>query len=206
MAAFEILGTYTNGSVIDGPEIADEFDNIYEAWNGTSTDKEIEHKFSGSEPALIIDQLGSGKILSARVDGVELASIENTGKIVSPNVLVDKFSWFIQDPNSVSGTELLKVFIVPDGTSMRITKFSILRRQGGHGGGTSVAFRLQQNGVNVGSGISFSDTNNLADTEYSETLNVSAVADDIFRITITTGGVPSERAITIIMEWEQRLG
>lgn len=207
MAAFVIIGSYANGTVVDGPENTAEFNNIYEAFNGTSTDKEIHHKFSGANPSMIIDQLGAGPIARFRQNGVDKLVIGNDGKITNANVLLDKFTWYIALPTAGLDFDEQKMFIAPAGVSMRITKFSIIRKSGSHTAGQTTTFRLRNIGTStdLGSGVSFNNGNNLANTEYSEALNITLNPGDIIGITNPTStDTPAD--VTCLMEWEQRLG
>lgn len=210
MATFTIIGSYGNGTVVDGPENTAEFNNIYDAFNGTSTDKELHHKFSGANPSLIIDQLGAGVIARFRQNGSDKLVIDNAGKIVNANVIVDKYQWYVDVPTTLStDPQERKVFIVPAGNTMRITKFSIIRHGGSHTSGKTITYRLRNisTASDIGSGVSFDNTNNAVDTEYSEALNVALTAGHIIGITQVTHDVgATETQVTLLMEWEQRLG
>lgn len=210
MAVFDIIGSYGNGTVVDGPELTAEFENIYDAWNGTSTDKELHHKFSGANPSLIIDQLGAGPIARFRQNGVDKLVIGNDGKIVNANVIVDKYSWYVDAPTQLTtDIQERKLFIVPAGNTMRITKFSIIRRGGSHTSGQTITYKLRNvtTATDLGSGVSFDNTNNAADTEYSEALNISLTAGHLIGLTqVTHGASATETQVTLLMEWEQRLG
>jgi hypothetical protein len=206
MAVFDIIGSYGNGTVVDGPELTAEFENIYDAWNGTSTDKELHHKFSGANPSLIVDQLGAGPIARFRQNGVDKCVIGNDGKITNDNVIKDVFSWFIDTPTAGVDIEESKLFVVPSGTGMTLRKLEIIRHGGSHTGGQSITYQLRNftTASDIGSGIAFSDANNAADTVYTETLSVSLTAGHVIGIKANTGSV-TERQITVLMEWEQKL-
>lgn len=206
MAVFDIIGSYANGTVVDGPEITTEFENIYDAWNGTSTDKEMHHQFSGSDPGLIIDQLGAGPIARFRQNGIDKCVIGNDGKITNDNVLVDKFVWFINNPTLANDSDTSKTNLVPAGIGLRLTKLSIIRSGGSHTGGSSLTFGLRRNGVLLVPNIAFSDANNAINTEYSVNFNQVLAANDRLILDITITGATSERQITILAEWEQKLG
>jgi hypothetical protein len=213
MALFDIIGTYTNASVVDGPEIAAEYENIYDAFNGNSTDKEIHHKFNGTEPALIIDQLGAGPIARFRQNGVDKLIVANDGKITNDNVVKEKFTWFIQSPTNASNFdgEEGKVFIVPNGIGMRLTKLSIIRRGGSHSAGGILGYALTRlspvNTIIESTGPRLNDTNNLANTEYSVVLNFAISPNDVIVISQFPHTDPvTETGITVILEWEQKLG
>lgn len=209
MAVFDIIGSYGNGTVVDGPELTAEFENIYDAWNGSSTDKELHHKFNGANPSLIVDQLGAGPIARFRQNGVDKCVIGNDGKIVNANVIVDKFDWYIDAPTVNPDVQERKVFIVPAGNTMRITKFSLIRRGGSHTAGQTITYKLRNitTASDIGAGVSFDNANNAADVEYSEALNVALTAGHIIGLTqVTHGAGATETQITALMEWEQRLG
>lgn len=206
MAAFQKLGDYTNGTANDGSEVTTEFNNIYNAFNGTSSDKEMERKLDhGTEPCMVFNQVGAGPIIEGKQNSNLKFTVGNDGKIANDNVTKHKELWFLQDPNSVGG-EFLKVWIAPSGTGMRMTKLSIIRVGGGHSGGHTATFQFNRNGVGVAGTIAFSDANNLANTEYSVALNQALSAGDKINPTVNPVTAPGERDITILLEWEQKLG
>src|SRR5262245_29237807 len=157
MAIFDIIGSYGIGTVVDGPENTAEFKNIYDAWNGTSTDKELHHKFTGANPSIIVDQLGAGPIARFRQNGADKCVIGNDGKITNDNVIKDVFSWFIDTPTVGVDIEEAKIFIVPSGIGLRATKFSLIRRDGEHNVGQTLTYQLRNltTATNLGSGVSF---------------------------------------------------
>lgn len=82
MAAFQKLGDYSNGTPNDGSEVTTEFNNIYDAFNGTSSDKEMERKLShATKPPLIFNQTGAGKLAQFQLNGVDEVFIANAGDI-----------------------------------------------------------------------------------------------------------------------------
>lgn len=220
--SFARIGTYANGFFIDRDTWVAELTNIYNAWNGISTDKDIHHKFSGANPSLIVDQIGAGLIADFRFSGASICPISNAGKITNPNVLVQKSEWhFIMtaDPfdgsNPVISADLNKLFIFPSGVSMRITKLSLSFRDvvriGGGGviSDDNILFQLMApNGTAIGNGVRIGGSNLNTDTEYSENLNISIAANTIARLTNPTlvNNALSSITITVLMEWEQRLG
>lgn len=81
MAAFQKLGDYTNGTVNDGTEVTAEYNNIYEAFNGTSSDKEMERKLNHATKApMINNQTGAGKLAQFQLSGTDKVTIENSGE------------------------------------------------------------------------------------------------------------------------------
>jgi hypothetical protein len=190
-----------------------EFDNLVNMLNGTDQSKNIRIRSNDSTLAVArFDQLAaSGNIVEFYSGGVEAAKVDKTGKITSTSVVKLKHSWFVPNPFdsglTIDNGDNFKVFTVPVGTAMKLTKFSIIRVSGSHTSGSIMTARVKKNAVNQGSGVVFSDTNNAANTEYFETLSVSVVSGDKLEVTLTftSGSALTERDISLLVEWEQQL-
>lgn len=210
VARFDQLGTNDILELfLAGTEVA-RFDN-----NGNLI---INH---GANPSVLINNIDGGTGLKLEVVDADTANIVSEGVgniatinlntreltfIVSPtNLIKQTETWFILNAIDGNGSQVNKVFQFPPGGGMRITKFSIIRASGVHSAGTSVTYRLQLNGANIGSGLAFSDANNAVDTFYSEALNVAVASGDKIEILRTLVNVPAEQDITLLMEWEQKL-
>lgn len=169
---------------------------------------------------LAISAIGNPIVIAMATQVITLSAIPvlpaanptTANQAVRKQYVDDKFirlkeSWFIKDPNdNVNNHDTPRYFIAPAGTGMRIKKFSIIRFGGAHSAGDILTYRLLVNGTGIGSGVSFNDTNNLADTEYSEALDVAISAGDKIRmVEIANTGTLSEINVTTMMEWEQKL-
>jgi|SRR5882672_256382 len=205
MATFQKLGDYSGGTTVDGTELTNEFNNIYNAFNGTSTDKEIHHKFSGTNPSLILNQQGSGLILDARKSGVTLLSITNSGKITSPSIIVRELTFYIVLPSALTSGEVLKLYGLPLG-SINITNLKISYNGGSHTSGGVLTYRITKNNVQVGTALSLDNTNNTIRTLYTQIQAISVTVNDIIGIarTALTGSV-TETNITVTIQFEQKL-
>ena len=200
MAAFIRQGDYANGTFIDLDEWLTELDSVYGTFNGESFDKELHHKFDGTEPGIIIDQLDTGMIADFRKSSASSCPIANNGKITNSNVIKRTHNWFFD----IDGED--RVFIVPNGVSMRVLRFGGIYRTGLSGSSTvfqlwrigdgfPLSFNLVFNGsegVNglVEVGINGTGTLNPGDIIYVDRIGLAGTAVDF----------------TLFMEWEQRLG
>jgi|SRR5882672_846704 len=124
MSVFIKQGDYSNGTPIDGPEISGEFDNIYNALNQSSLDKELNHNFNGTQPSLIVDQLSTGDILQFKVGNNIVSRIDNSGIIHSNDTkLINVFTWFVDNPST--SDEISKIFIPPSNATI-IDTFGVI--------------------------------------------------------------------------------
>lgn len=210
MSAFIKIGDYANGTLIDGDEFTAELENIYNAFNGTSIERELHHKFNGANPGIIIDQLDDGLIVDHRKSGLSICPIGNNGKIVNANVIKRKHVWFLT--SILNNPEVLKTFLIPSGTGINIRRISAVMRQRvlpAPETPLSASWFFRKSGSILGA-VSFdSVSNNQVDTEYANDLFISAVAGD--RITIEQINLGASQwnnidFISLVLEWEQRLG
>lgn len=137
------------------------------------------------------------------LDGLDSTAFAQLGT----HLIKHKETWFKKDPQDNNApNDQSKVFIAPSGASMRITKFSIFRRGGSHTAGQNITWQAVKNGAGIGSGVSFTDTNNAINTEYSEALNISIAAGDWIGINNTAlGGTAAEKDVSMLVEWEEKL-
>lgn len=163
---------------------------------------------TGGDANIGIDIIPKGTGVVKIQSGAPVAGADAANKQYVDDRLVRlKEVWYIRDPiaNLVDQTTQHQ-WIAPAGAGMRITKLSLMRRSGGHAAGDVLTWRLNRNGSAVGSGVSFNDTNNAANTEYSETLNQTMSSGDRIQIdNIALPGTASELDVSIMMEWEQKL-
>lgn len=118
----------------------------------------------------------------------------------------------IDDPstfalNSDSAMVAIRVPAIVAGGAF-ITKLTILRTGGTHTAGASVTFNARIfNGLTVGSGVSFNDTNNAINTPYSDDFTDTAISEGNFLLVHITArsGTISETLVNITLEGYQKV-
>lgn len=120
------------------------------------------------------------------------------------------FTYKIDDPSTfpLSDNAVLPIQRIPVMTGGFITKISIIRGSGSHTSGGSVTFKPNIGGVGViGSGISFNDTNNAANTFYTDDFTDQAISEgQALNVHVTArSGTVSERDVSIIVEGFRKL-
>lgn len=234
MSLLVLLKNRAAGQPVIADDDDNEFLNIINCLAGVSSDKSIRINSNDNTFAVArFNQTGNNDILELFADNGEVVRFEKTGKLVTThtgvntgfnadqvdsieganiakldtNLVKHKEIWFKQDPqNNAAPNDQTKVFIAPSGAGMRITKFSLFRRGGSHTAGQTITWQVVKNGAGIGSGVSFSDANNAANTEYSEALNTTLNAGDWVGISNTVlGGTAAEQDVSMIVEWEEKL-
>jgi len=125
---------------------------------------------------------------------------------VDDRLIPFSLNWFVDDPSTFplsTDDSGLTLFRVPAIVGGFVSKITIIRTSGSHTAGGSVTFQARTfNGSTLGSGVVFSDTNNLANTTYSEDFTDAAIVEGnyiLFHITARSGTV-SERRVTVNIE------
>jgi len=204
--------------------------------NGNTTGKKLLVKTSdATDPSIILDQTGAGKLFLLRQNGTDKVTVSNAGLItmantgVNPGLNADQvdgieganiaqigtskvpfsMAFRIDDPSTfgLNDTSLLPVVRIPAIQSGFITKMYIIRLGGSHTGGGSVTFKTSITGSSVGSGVSFSDANNAASTFYTEDFADQAISDGSFVTVVISArsGTVSERSVSINVEGYQTI-
>lgn len=205
MAAFQKLGDYTNGTANDGSEITAEFNNIYNAFNGTSSDKEMIRKLShATEPAMEFDQLGAGPIIEGKQNSALKFTFDNAGKLVNDNVLVITKSWlYTVLPAAVETVESQPRFIVPSAGVNTITRLYVVWAAGADSGASNVFTIKRRNAAgtlqaDVGTvEVNTPAQNAILDNNISD---VPLTAGDQIYPLFTTRNTASEQMVTVSIE------
>lgn len=170
---------------------------------------------SGISNAIIIDDV-TGECTFEEIPVGPASNPTTDNQLVRRKFVTDARIYFslsfkIDDPSSfpLNDDSALNLIRIPVITNGFLTKITIIRPTdgagggGSHTGGTSVTFAARIfNSSTIGSGVSFSDTNNLGATEYTEDFTDTAVVVGNYitvRITARTGTV-AERNVSINIE------
>jgi len=204
--------------------------------NGGSTGTKLLVKTSdATDPALILDQVGAGKLFLLRQNTVDKVTVSNAGLFTMANTGVNTgfnadqvdgieganiaqigsakipftLSFKIDDPSTFPLTDqsALNFFRIPAVQSGFITKVYIIYASGSHTSGGSVTFKVFINGSGVGSGVSLNNTNATIFTFYSEDFADQAITDgtSVTVVISARSGTITERAVTINVEGYQTI-
>lgn len=205
-------------------------------FNGNATGTRILTKYThATEPVYEMDQLGAGAIALLKQNGVTKITFNNNGTVTFVNTAVNTglnadqvdgieganiaqigtskvpfmLTFRIDDPSTfgLNDASLLPMVRVPNIQSGFITKIHIIRLSGSHTAGGSVTFKANINTANVGSGVSFDNTNNAATTIYTEDFADQAISDGVIVTAVISAraGTVSERSVSINIEGYQTI-
>lgn len=141
-----------------------------------------------------------------QVDGIEGANIAQIGVSKIPFSLAFR----VEDPSTYAlNDDTVTLFVrVPAVNTAFITKLVIIRTGGTHTAGGSVTFKARIfNSSTVGSGVAFSDTNNLANTPYTDDFVDTAVVEGnyIGFVISARSGTISETKVNVTLEGYQTI-
>lgn len=125
---------------------------------------------------------------------------------VDDKILPFNLTWSIADPSVFplnDDNSGLQLFRVPAITGGFLSKIVIIRTDGSHTAGGSVTFKARIfNSTSIGSGVSFDDTNNAANTPYTEDFADVSISEGTFLLVVVSArsGTVSERNVHINVE------
>ena len=191
----------------------------------------------GSDPPVDIDQVGAGPLARFKQNGSTKVTLSNAGLFTMVNTAVNtgfnadqvdgieganiakldtnivpfSLAWFIDDPSTfplTSDDSGLTLFRVPPIVGGFVSKLTIIRTAGTHAGGGSVTFKARIfNGSTLGSGVSFNDTNNAANTVYTDDFTDVGISEGNYLLVHITArsGTVSERHVSVNIEGYRKL-
>lgn len=162
---------------------------------------------------LDISPKGSGQLFITGSSPVRLPSVTPSNnddaarkQYVDDRIVPFSINYFIDDPSTFplnSDDSGLVLTRVPQITGGFVSKIVIIRTAGSHTPGGSVTFKARIfNNSSLGSGVQFNDTNNAANTVYSEDFADVAISEGNYLLVHITArsGTVSERHVHICLE------
>jgi hypothetical protein len=235
VASFDAIKPVPNLTGLDGE--FNQLEGASGCLNGNSTAFKLLVKTSdATDPPVDCDQIGAGVLARWKQNGSTKVSISNAGLFTMTNTAVNtgfnadqvdgveganiaqigsakipfSLMFRVEDPSTYPLTDDTAILFVrmPAINTAFLTKIVILRTGGTHTAGGSVTFKARIfNGSTIGSGVAFSDTNNLINTPYTDDFTDTAVAEGNFigfHITARSGTI-TETKVNICVEGYQTI-
>lgn len=96
MAVLVRITDFIPNTLIQSQQVDDEFNQLVNILSGVSTSKNVLIKFSDATiPPLTLDQTGAGLIQSWKQNGVEVASVSNSGSLTTAGLIVSSAGPFL---------------------------------------------------------------------------------------------------------------
>lgn len=205
MSLLVLLKNRVTGQPVVADDDDNEFLNIINCLAGTSVNKSIRVRSNDDAFAVArFDQLGTNDIVEFFADGVEVARMEKTGKLVSETVVTITKSWlYVVLPAAVETVESQTRFIVPSVGLNTITKIYAVWAAGADSGASNVFTIKRRNAAGVvQADIGTIDVNTPAQNviQTNDIADVPLTAGDQIYPLFTTRNTASEQMVTISIE------
>jgi hypothetical protein len=205
MSLLVLLKNRVTGQPVIADDDDNEFLNIIDCLSGTSINKSIRVRNNDNAFAVArFDQLGANKIVEFFADGVEIASMEKTGKLVSQTVVTITKSWlYTVLPAAVETVESQPRFIVPSVGLNTITRIYAVWAAGSDSGASNIFTIKRRNSAGVAQAdVGTVDVNTPAQNNIlnSDIADVPLTAGDQIYPLFTTRNTASEQMVTISIE------
>lgn len=218
MAVIALLGSYGNGTVIDGPEVAAEWQQIIDLLAGTSSTKNAKIKYSDATvPPLNLNQTGAGPILTLQVSGSDVYTTTNTGTPSATTDIVRKeyadsrkitsmHTVYVAGALSVSAI-LAGAFIVPSGlTSPAAISASFVHYTNTTSGASTIDVVRRRSAANTVIGtITVPNSTAVQTVVTQDFADDSLSAGDVIFFDVTAVGATPPSNSTIQLNWEQKV-
>ena len=205
MSLLVLLKNRVTGQPVVADDDDNEWLNIINCLSGSSLDKSIRIRSNDDAFAVArFDQLGANDIVEFFADGVEVARMEKTGKLVSETVVTITKSWlYIVLPAAVESVESQPRFIVPSVGLNTVTRLYVVWAAGADSGASNIFTIKRRNAAGaLQTDVGTVEVNTPAQNVVGDN-NISDVpltaGDQIYPL-FTTRNTASEQMVTISIE------